>query len=231
MKKLAILAAVLVSMASTQNTFGQNYRKRETSLISMKLNVHEEYRSKLDAYSSLFRAPQNKNANSVDNQILYTAWDLIGEKLKNEVGMILLPLNAYGKKFTYDIYGFPDVGINRALSRGHSKFYLKIDMALAPEFTTRQVTKSQLDSANHAKPLQSDEIKPKLTIHLTIYSDKGIVPVATCMGDALTETVITLDKTYFDGIINSNVDPGRNTLYNLMEQAARKLITSVFSSR
>lgn len=40
----------------------------------------------------------------------------------------LLPLDAYGNKFTYDNYGFPDVGINKALNKGQSKYYAKIDI-------------------------------------------------------------------------------------------------------
>lgn len=231
MKKLIILSVILVGIITSESSFAQKYRKKEVSLISLKLNINSDYRSKVDAYSSYFNEPKNKNANRVDNQIIYTAWDLISEKLKNEVGMILLPLDAYGNKFTYDNYGFPDIGINKALNKGQSKYYIKIDIDFGPEFSAKYITKSQPDSANQIIHLKSDEIKPKLTINLTIYSDKGIIPVANCTGDAITEEIIILNESFFDGIINNNIDPSKNTLYNLLEQASKKLIISVYSNK
>lgn len=231
MKKLIILFIILLSIIACENAFAQKYRKKEVSIISFKLNINNDYRSKVDAYSSYFNEPKNKSANRVDNQIIYTAWDLISEKLKNEVGMILLPLDAYGNKFTYDNYGFPDVGINKALNKGQSKYYVKIDIDFSPEFSAKYITKSQPDSANQIIHLKDDEIKPKLTINLTIYSDKGIIPVANCVGEATTDEIIVIDKSFFDGIINNDIDPSKNTLYNLIENASKKLIISVYSNK
>ncbi len=231
MKKITILTILLIGILFSENTSAQRFRKKETSLISFKLNINADYRTKVDAYSGYFNDPKNKNASRVDNQILYTAWDLISEKLKNEVGMILLPLDAYGNKFTYDNYGFPDVGINKALNKGQSKYYIKVDIELGPELSAKYVTKSQPDSANQIIHLKGDEIKPKLTIYLTIYSDKGIIPVANCIGEATTEEIIAMDKSFFDGIINNDVDPSKNTLYNLIEKTSKKLIISIYSSK
>lgn len=231
MKKIIILLTILISIIASNELIAQKYRKKEVSLISFKVNINTDYRTKLERYSSYFNEPKNKNANRIDNQILYTAWDLISEKLRNEVGMILLPLDAYGNKFTYDVYGFPDIGINKALKKGQSKYYLKIDIEFGPEFSTKYITKSEPDSANQIIHLKDDEIKPKLTINLTIYSDKGIIPVATCIGESSTEEIITLDKPFFDGIINSDNDASKKTLYNLLEQASKKLIISVYSNR
>ncbi len=231
MKKLIIFSILLLSIITSESTFAQKYRKKEVSIISFKLNISADYRSKVDAFSGYFNEPKNKNANRVDNQIIYTAWDLISEKLKNEVGMILLPLDAYGNKFTYDNYGFPDVGINKALNKGQSKYYAKIDIDFGPEFSAKYITKSQPDSANQIIHLKDDEIKPKVTINLTIYSDKGIIPVANCIGEATTEEIIVMDKSFFDGIINNDIDPSKNTLYNLIEKASKKLIISVYSNK
>lgn len=231
MKKLLILSIILGCVVTSESSLAQKFRKKEVSLISLKLNINSDYRTKVDAYSGYFNEPKNKNANRVDNQIIYTAWDIISEKLRNEVGMILLPLDAYGNKFTYDSYGFPDVGINKALNKGQSKYYIKIDIEFGPELSAKYITKSQPDSANQIIHLKSDEIKPKLTINLTIYSDKGIIPVANCVGEATSDEIITLDKPFFDGIINNDIDPSKNTLYNLIEKASKKLIISVYSSK
>ncbi len=232
MKKIATIALILtIGLLLNESSFAQKYRKKEVSLISFKLNINSDYRSKIEAFSSYFNEPNNKNANRVDNQIIYTAWDIIGEKLRNEVGMVILPLDAYGKKFTYDDYGFPDMGIAKAINKGQSKYYLKIDIELGPEISAKYITKSHPDSVNQIIHLKDDEMKPKLTIYLTIYSDKGIIPVANCSGEVLAEDVITLDKNFFDGIINNTVNPDQITLYNLIEKASKKLIISVYSNK
>lgn len=231
MKKIVILSALLLGIITSENAIAQKYRKKEVSLISFKLNINTDYRSKIEAYSNYFNEPKNKNANRVDNQIIYTAWDLIGEKLRSDVGMLILPLDAYGKKFSYDEYGFPDIGINKALNKGQSKYYMKIDIEFGPEFSAKYITKSSPDSANQTIHLKDDEMKPKLVINLTIYSDKGIIPVANCSGEVVSEDIITIDKSFFDGIINNDINPDKITLYNLIEKASKKLIISVYTNK
>lgn len=232
MKKIAAISTlILLGLIIVDTCYAQKYRKKEVSLISFKLNINSDYRLKLEPFSGLFNEPQNKKANRIDNQIIYSAWDLIGEKLRNEVGMVILPLDAYGNKFTYDEYGFPDIGINKALNKGQSKYYIKIDIDFSPEFSAKYITKSQPDSANQIIHLKDDEIKPKVSIYLTIFSDKGIIPVANCVGEATTEEIITLDKSFFDGIVNNEISPDKVTFYNLLEKASKKLIISVYANK
>ncbi|MGE0078195.1 MAG: hypothetical protein AB7S48_10085 [Bacteroidales bacterium] len=232
MKKITIITIILAfSVLLSESGFAQKYRKKEVSLISFKLNINNDYRTMFDEFSSYFNEPNNKEVNRIDNQIIYTAWDLISEKLRNEVGMLILPLNAYGKKFSYDNYGFPDIGINRAINKGQSKYYLKIDIEIGPEFSSKYITQSRPDSANQVIHLKENEFKPKVTINLTIYSDKGIIPVANCSGEAIVPNIITIDKPFFDGIINNDINPDQTTLYNLLEKASKKLIISVYSNK
>lgn len=230
-KIVQITVILLLGTMLSESVHAQKYRKKEVALISFKLSINNDYRSKIETFSSYFNEPNGKNVNRVDNQILYTAWDLIGEKLRNEVGMLILPLNAYGDKFSYDDYGFPDVGITKAMKKGLSKYYLKIDIEIGPEFSSKYISFSQPDSANQVIHLKDEEIKPKVTINLTIFSDKGIIPVANCSGEAISGNIITLDKTFFDGIINNEVNPSQETLYNLLDKASKKLIVSVYSSK
>ncbi|HPN22440.1 MAG TPA: hypothetical protein PK758_11115, partial [Tenuifilaceae bacterium] len=49
MKKLIIFSIILVSIVISESTFAQKYRKKEVSLISLKLNINSDYRIKVDA--------------------------------------------------------------------------------------------------------------------------------------------------------------------------------------
>ncbi|MCB8964153.1 MAG: hypothetical protein H6536_03810 [Bacteroidales bacterium] len=230
MKKQALLIATLaLTVLLTGTSYAQKYRKKETSVISFKLNIDYSYRSKFDSFGGLFNTPKYENANRVDNQIIYTAWDLISERIRNEAGMLLLPLDAYGKKFTYDNYGFPDIGIAKALKKGQSKYYIKIDVEIGPEQSARYATKSQPDTANKVVQLKEDEFKPKVTISLTIFSDKGIIPVASGTGEAAAEDILILNENFFDGIANGTTTADHTTLYKLIDKASQDLIISLFS--
>ncbi len=234
MKRITAIMVVflLAALGLADQAQAQRYRKKEISLISFKLYVDPDYRAKLESYSNLFPEPQaSSKVNKIDNLILYTSWDIIKRRLEGEVGMIILPIDAYGDKFSYDMYGFPDISINKALSKGRSKYYIKLDLELVPEHSAKYTTQNHVDSARKIVQLKEDEIKPKVVAKLTIYSDKGIVPVANCVGEATTKSIITLSSSFFDGVVNSSIDPSAETLYNLIDKASQQLIISVYENK
>ncbi|HPD96471.1 MAG TPA: hypothetical protein PLA24_11335 [Tenuifilaceae bacterium] len=217
---------LLVNLTFLPEAKSQNLRKKETCLISFKVNIDSDYQYKFSEFAGIFPEPGNKKVNKVENLIKYTTWDILKEKLTNQLGMIIIPLNAYGNKFSYDDFGFPDISISRALNKGRSKQYIKVELEIHPEHSAKYITKIVPDSANKIVELKENEVKPQVTINLTVYSDKGIIPKASGSGTANCKEVIVLDDSFFDGIANGNVQPGKINLYNLIDRAAQNLIGS-----
>jgi len=61
---------------------------------------------------------------------------------------------------------------------------------------TKYFTKNATDSTTQLVQLASNEIKPKVTIKMTIFNDKGIIPDANCKGEATTTELITLNENF-----------------------------------
>ncbi len=226
----SVLLAITLFFFSTQ-VFAQKYRNKEVGLIYFKVNIDPGYHAKFSEYAHLFREPVKPQQDRIVGHLTADIWDIIKQQLTNDVGMIILPLDAYGDKFSYDHYGFPNVTINRALQKGNSKFYISIDVEIGPEFMSKYVTKTSSDTSPQVIQLAPNEIKPKITIKLNIYNEKGIIPVANTKGEAIESKVITLNDKYFDGFVNPNINSPNETLYKLVNQAVKELVISVYSRK
>lgn len=229
MKKIvSTLTAMLILAALIQpDAAAQRYRKRETYLIDFKVKIDEDYKRKFEQFASIFPQGANKTVSPVENLIRYTTWDIIKSKLTDRVGMIILPLNAYGKKFSYDDFGFPNVAVSRAIRKGESKYYIKLELEIVPEYSSKFITITNPDTANQIVQLQDNELKADVIVRLTIYNDKGIIPIKTCEGRAHCDEVVTLDEHFFDGIANGAVNPSATNLYNLIDKATDHIIVCV----
>ncbi len=230
MKKIIFLLTLACAILAN-DSFAQKYRKKETTLISFKIYITPDYMAKFSEYSNLFRKPVKPGVNRITSHLTSDIWDMVKQKLTSDVGMLILPIDAYGNKFNYDQYGFPDVSINKALQRGNSKLYIKVDVEISPEFESKYLTKSSSDSSTQLVQLTYNEIKPKITIKMNIFNDKGVVPVANCIGEAVSSKVITLNDKYFDGFVNTNIAVPHETLYKLVDQAIKGLIISVYTNK
>lgn len=231
-KHFILITLVLsVMLQSGYQALAQKYRKKEVALISFKLYIDPGYAAKFSEYAHLFREPVKPGVNKVESHLTSDIWDMLKQKLSDDVGMIIIPIDAYGNKFSYDQYGFPDVSINLALQRGNSKYYIKVDVEITPEFSSKYVTKTSSDSSPQIIHLASNEIKPKILFKMSIFNDKGIIPVANCKGEAIAQKIITVNEKFFDGFINPLVGSQQETLYKLVDQALKDLIISVYSNK
>ncbi|HDP75674.1 MAG TPA: hypothetical protein ENN49_07380 [Bacteroidales bacterium] len=227
---IPVLLATVVFIINNQ-AFAQKYRNKEVTLIAYKVNLDPEYHAKFTEYAHLFRDPVKPKHDRIIGHLTADIWDIIKQQLTNDVGMIILPLDAYGNKFSYDQYGFPNTSISRALKKGNSKFYISIDVDISPEFSSKYIIKTSAGTPRQVIQLATNEIKPRVIIKMNIYNDIGIIPVANTKGEAIESKVITLNDKYFDGFVNTNINSPYQTLYKLVNQAVKELVISVYSRK
>lgn len=227
---ITVLLATVFFITNTQ-VIAQKYRNKEVALIAFKVNIDPGYHAKFSEYAHLFREPVKPQQDRIIGHLTADIWDIIKQQLTNDVGMIILPLDAYGNKFSYDQYGFPNTSINRALQKGNSRFYISIEVDISPEFSSKYITKTSADTSPQVIQLANNEIKPRVIIKMNIYNDKGIIPVANTKGEALESKIITLNDKYFDGFVNTNINSPYETLYKLVNQAVKELVISVYSRK
>lgn len=230
MKKLIfVIAALLLIQSTDANAQRKKFYKREVALISYNLDIDEGYKQKFESFAGEFRQLKNNELSPIANQIYYSTWDLIKQTLESQTGMFILPIDAYGKKFSYNDYGFPNTSASKAINKGESKYYLKIDLSIKPELETIQTTVlSKPDSTKVA--LGPNQIQPIVKIEITIFSDKGIIPVCKTSVETKSLTAIEVNSALFDGFSNEKYTNSPINIYGLFQNTLAKLVGSIFEN-
>ena len=223
MKKIAISLFVLLASASS---FAQNakYQSKQFAPIAFNYQISSELREKLVQFEHLFPETENKKEDKVISPAKDITWYLLKGKLERKTGMYILPISSQGKKFKYDAYGFPNISINRALKRGASRYYIKVDLMVSSNSPIIEPA-SELDKESNAQNIENLCI-PSITIEVSLYNDKGILPMKKETGTAVATEAWDLSEVIFTGIINKKEYDrnGTNTLLGLTNAAIKNLI-------
>jgi len=226
MKKILLLSSILIIIVMPLKALQNKYRNKEITLISFNIIIHSDTKKCLDSFENYFPAIKKSNADKIIAKIKEQAWGSIVDVLQREIGMIILPVNTFGDKISYDSYGFPDVNVSKAQRKGYSKFYMKIEMQIGPEPAIQYPVsyKSKKDTTSQSGKLKAGEIKPVVTITLTTYPDNGLVPLDKFIGVAESTTVwSTTNETILDGLINTNVTTDLSNFMSLINEAVNDL--------
>lgn len=213
-----LLIIVTLGILIPLQAVSQKYKNKEMSLISFNISIHENTKKYLNQYENLFPSVKNANADKIISKIKEQAWGSLVDSLQQNIGVVLLPISTFGNKISYDAYDFPDVNISKAQRIGFSKFYIKIDLEIGPEATQYPINKKEKHDV--AVQLKDGEIRPVVTLTITCYPEKGIIPIGKYVGSAQTPTIWASGKpSILDGLINSNYKIDLSTLLGLINEA------------
>lgn len=231
MKKLAILLGVLSLMALPYKGISQKYKNREITLIQFNVTIQPEIKKQLDQLESKFPETKNKNIDPIIAKIKEESWELIFEKLQHDVGMLVMPINTLGDQISYDVYGFPDVGITKAQKKGATKYYMKVDLQIGPELYqyATSTSKDKKENTPQRVILNSDEIKPVVTITLTTFPTNGIIPLNKYIGSIVAPNVLKVDASILDGLVNDTIKNDKSTLMSLIAATVEELTLSILT--
>lgn len=227
MKKIIVGFLILFATASS---FAQTtqYQSKQFTLISFNYQISNDLKSKFDQFEQLFPETERRKADKVISPAKEITWYLLKARLEKETGMYILPINSQGDKFKYDAYNFPSLSINRALKKGTSRYYMKVDIMVSSGIAKSE-TGYGANPKNKTNALDlkgnNDLCLPSVTIELTLYNDKGILPIKKETGTAIASEAWDLSEESFTGIINrKEYDRNRtNTLLGLTNTAITKL--------
>lgn len=206
---LTTLATALLLHGETK---AQRFKNQQVAVIEFDFSLHPLIRKKMIPYEGLYPElpPNVKGGDEVFWHLKSFCFELLKSQLESEIGMIVMPLNSYGKRFSYDRYGFPTMNIERAQRRGDARYYLKIkmDIQASPEST---VTLGRIEGLEtDLKP--EDYLRPNIKIDLIFYRRTGVVPFRQYSTSTQWQTPILLQPRMLDGIVNSQVQYDRSTL-------------------
>lgn len=227
---LHIVCAVVLTLATiTASAQSRRFLRREVALISYDLNVDQEYLHQFQPLEGQFHQPQNNKLNPILNTLYNITWEQIKKVLETQTGMYILPIDAYGKKFSYNHYGYPNTLASKAIKKGESKYYLKFDISLKPDDASlRSVLTANKDTTN--VPLGPNQIQPTFKIDIVIFSNKGVIPVCKASVETKSPGAIDINDALFDGFINDRYSNETSTLYGLWQTTVQKLPGSIFAN-
>lgn len=206
MKINTIIFLLAISLGLSSHSYSQGYWNKQLALISYDVSIGQSLKVLLDEQSHLFPETESKKADRIIAQLKERSWYLIKDRLESETQMYILPLNAHGKSFSYDVYGFPDISINKALRVGTSKYYIKVDLELSSvsyqKDTGYGAVASESDSSEIVIETNEGDIIPKVSITVTTYTDKGIIPMQKISGSATVQNPWVVSEDIFTGLVN-----------------------------
>lgn len=222
-----LIGSLLLTLVRPVQLQAQRLRNKQMALISFDFKIHPDVRNKMLPYEGLFPSlPRRmRRGDPVYARLQALSYEMIRFRLSRDYGVIIMPINTYGKRFKYDDYGFPSVGIELAQRRGDARFYLALEMEIgtAPESISTLSPNAYRDSILRPK----DYLRPNITIALTLYPRLGIIPEERYSRSTQWPTPILLQPTMLDGIVNSQYRHDRQTLREAIELAIDGLMEAI----
>lgn len=220
MKQIVLLAACLITAASLS---AQNYTNKQFALIKYDVKITDAFRSDLQNLKDYISNAELHNKNADDrlkalliHHLYYNMTPMLEEKIQ----MSILPINSFMQKIKYDEFGYPRASISKALRKGDSPFYFKVEMVLD----------SKTEEKREKNPdLPGNITFPHYTIDITIYNNEGILPVDRWHGESKAKEPIKTNKQLFGsftGQTTGSTDTTHQDLSTLHRQAVLDMLNS-----
>jgi hypothetical protein len=182
----------------------QRYQNRQLALISFNYTISKDIKTNFDEFAHLFPEVDHKKADRIIAVAKEFTWYILKERLESETGMYILPINSHGSSFKYDEYKFPNVNINKALKHGSTRYYLKVDLIISSGIPKGEMGYGAMptdDAITEGMDLESACL-PVMDMEISIYNDKGILPIQKISGSITASTPWVMSKDTFKGLIN-----------------------------
>lgn len=218
---------LLVGGLCTPTLYAQRLKNKQMALIDFRFTIHPDVRTKMIPYEGLFPSLPRKQrkGDPIYGRLKAICFELVRYRLQREFGVIVMPLNTYGKQFKYDLYGYPIMTIEVAQRRGDARFYFSLDMEIgtSPESISPLSPDAYKDSILSPK----DYLRPNIKLTFTLYPRLGIIPEERYSRSTQWPTPILLQPTMLDGIVNSQFRYDRMTLNEAIELGIDGLIEEI----
>ncbi len=231
MKRTFLSLALLLFLGAVSSIYSQSLRNREVALISFNYSIHQQVSQALSELSQYFPEVEIQKGDKYTSVLKDRSWSLIEETLEKEFSMYILPLNTFGRSFSYDQYGYPNVNINRALRQGTARFYLKVDLIFSQITPTKEIgfgstSRTRKDSTETIEIEELSGFIPEVTITVTFFTDKGIIPLQKVTGTAKASSPWAITPDILNGLVNNEDYQADRTIdiMGLIHQAMKDVI-------
>jgi len=218
----------LIFLLSWFNNNAQKIANKQFSLINYNLEISKDLRTELnelDAYIGAIKTYNDPGNDKLTAVLIHTIFFTFKEVIERDLEIEILPINTFMNNVKYDDYGYPTTNIRKALRKGYSQYYFKLDVKI--ESITNQ---QKEDHPNKYKNINCSSSYPLFTIHMTIYNKEGIIPVYNLIGTATAKKPLQVNEYLLKGFDNTEMliaKPGEqqpDNLYTVFYRATKNLI-------
>ena len=233
MKFKYLLVGIVMFFVNTTILFSQKIADKQFSLISYDLSISNELNDELkdlEPYIKSIKVYNTPERDKLKAIFIHNVFYTLKDKLKEDLKIDILPINAFLDKVKYDDYGYPQTNIQNAIRKGNSPYYFKVQVNIE-SFTKKQ---SQL-SPDQFKDLSFNPIVPKITIDITIYNKEGVLPVDHWVGIAMPTNPLSINEYLLKGFDNKEIELAKdednplNNFYFLLLKAIDNVIQDYYT--
>lgn len=180
--------AIFVSMVVFQVS-GQKFAKSQFTLFNYSLELNEKVKAELSKYESYIKYKTDKDQDKLEAILYHSVYDVVSKEITDSLGVFILPVNSMSTSAKYNDYGYPQIGIQKALKLGNTKYFFKL------------IALIDLDAFNNdGSKLPENAFRPKVTITIELYNKFGYLPIQTSEGTASANGVVDLSPEYLAGL-------------------------------
>lgn len=211
---LAIVSLLVVATYASATPKAPKYKNKQLALFSYDFSTDQIIIARLNQHLSLFE--KDTKVDPIEKALRNRIFDLIKNRLESEIGLGILPVESFQDAISYNKFGFPSDNIGKAIRVGNSKLYFKLDITISSGPDVRE--KSKKEQAGEK------DFRPTISITLTIFNNKGIIPVDKFQGVGTSKEALPSDATLLNGLVNDEPIDGKNSLMGLANEAVSDLI-------
>ena len=229
-----IISTSMVLLTVSSFTFAApktpKYRNKQAALFSYVLSYDQTMQEQLNKHITLFEA--DPKVDPIEKALRNRIYYLFKDRMEKEIGLSFLPIESFQNAINYDEFGFPSDNIGKAIRVGNSKLYYKLEIKVSssPEIgsgysAARQKKNSKKEAM--AEKVDPNNFKPSISIVITIFNNKGIIPIDKFQGIGNANEVLPTDVTLLDGLVNEEPLEGKNSLMGVANEAVNDLIINM----
>lgn len=227
-RMIAVVLVVLVALPGREASARKlRLKNKEVALIEFDFKLDDDVRRKMLPYEELFPSLPSSIEEGDPVYFLLKAYtyQTFQRQAERSLSLLLMPLNAYGKQWDYDQYGFPATNIELAQRRGASKVYVKLvaEVMRSPESGISLGAGPEVET--DLKP--KDYLRPRVKINATFYPKLGVVPIAVFESDYQWENPVLLQPTMLDGLVNSRLRRDRASMREILDMGVSAIIEEI----
>lgn len=208
-------ALFILLFAFTTNILNaaQRYAKKHFTCFSYEVNMNDKIRIPLTGFENHIQINLEGTQNKTEALIYHGIYKTVTKILADSLQIFILPPNSLTNKAKYNIYGYPDISIQKAIRLSDTKYFFKVYAIIENDL---------FDDNGNRYP--EGTFKPQLKIKVELYSKEGYNPIHVSEGFAEVPKPLDNNLSFISGMefadpaIKSNED--NSTLKFLISHAS-----------